>query len=47
MKWEERRKGKVGGGAGEGEREEGNIIRAEPVPVGLDSDDVSKAGLTN
>ena len=47
MKWEERRKGKVGGERGEGEREEGSMLRAEPVPVGLDFDDVSKARLTN
>ena len=39
MKWEERRKGKVGGERGEGEREEGSMLRAEPVPVGLDFDD--------
>ena len=47
MKWEERRKGKGGGERGEGEREEGSMLRAEPVPVGLDFDDVSKARLTS
>ena len=36
-----------GGERGEGEREEGSMLRAEPVPVGLDFDDVSKARRTN